>query len=246
MTLPFLAPSDWEGSDAVWGFSRQYLVARYDDPKPIPAIHREWWALCMSSYPQVSIAAPRGHAKSSAITLAYALYVLLERVEPHLLVLGSNESLAGAFVAEIKAELTENEALRADYGITKFLKETETEIIVELRDGYRFRVIAKGAGQRMRGLKWERKRPGMVIFDDMEDEEMVLNEGRRDKFRRWFYGTVRPILKAGGRLRGVGTIIGFDSLLERTMPNEKDPETVKRSGPSMPRWACLTSTGRST
>jgi len=227
MTLPFLAPSDWEGSDAVWGFSKQYLVSRYDDPKPIPAIHREWWALCMSAYPQVAIAAPRGHAKSSAITLAFVLYVLLERLESHLLVLGSNESLASSFVAEIKGELTENEELRGDYGVERFLKETEHEIIVELRGGHRFRVIAKGAGQRMRGLKWDRKRPGMVVFDDMEDEEMVLNEGRREKFRRWFYGTVRPILRGGGKIRGVGTIIGFDSLLERMMPNEKDPSTVK-------------------
>ncbi|NNE36090.1 MAG: hypothetical protein HKN13_12685, partial [Rhodothermales bacterium] len=61
--------------------------------------------------------------------------------------------------------------------------------------------------------------------DDMEDEEMVLNDQRRDKFRRWFYGTVRPIVRSGGKLRVVGTIIGFDSLLERTMPSERAKDT---------------------
>jgi predicted phage terminase large subunit-like protein len=226
MTLPFLAPADWSMADVVWGFSESYLVRRYDEPKPIPGVHREWWALCLSDYPQVAIAAPRGHAKSSAITFAYVLFVLLERLESHLLLIGSNEDLASAFVHDIKTELNENEALRADYGIEKLVKETETELIVRLAGGHKFRVIAKGAGQRMRGLKWERKRPGMVVFDDMEDEEMVINEQRRDKFRRWFYGTVRPILSGGGKIRGVGTIIGFDSLLERMMPPEKSPETV--------------------
>lgn len=226
MSIPFLTSADWDMADVVWGFSEKYLKARYDEPKPIPDIHREWWALCMSDHAQVALAAPRGHAKSTAITFAYVLFILLERVSKHLLLLGSNEDLASSFVNELKTELNENEELRKDYGVEKFIKETETEIIVQLRGGYRFRVIAKGAGQRMRGLKWERKRPDTCVFDDMEDEDMVLNENRREKFRRWFYGTVRPILRGGGKIRGVGTIIGFDSLLERMMPSSKEPTTV--------------------
>jgi len=224
--IPFLGPEDWAMADVLWGFSKKYLTARYDDPKPIPDVHREWWALFLSRHPQVSIAAPRGHAKSSSLTFAYSLFIVLERLENHLLILGSNEDMAAAFVHDIGIELNENEDLRADYGIDKLLKETETELIVRLTNGHKFRVLAKGAGQRMRGLKWERKRPGTVLFDDMEDEEMVLNEPRRDKFRKWFYGTVRPILRDGGRIRGVGTIIGFDSFLERTMPSEKSKDTV--------------------
>lgn len=225
MDIPFLAPRDWQLSDAVWGFARKYLVGRYDEPKPIPEVHREWWALCMSEHAQVAIAAPRGHAKSTCITFAYVLFILLTKRSSHLLLLGSNESLAAAFLHDLKTELNENEELRKDFGIEGLSKDTENEIIGDLA-GHKFRIIVKGAGQRMRGLKWERKRPDHVVFDDMEDEEMVLNEGRREKFRRWFYGTVRPILRSGGKLRGVGTIIGFDSLLERMMPNEKEASTV--------------------
>lgn len=226
MTLPFLTPADWEMSDAVWGFSRKYLVHRYDDPKPIPGVHREWWALCLSGHPQVAIAAPREHAKSSAVTFACVLFEMLERRSQHALLLGANEELASAFLGDIKIELAENDALREDYGIQKFLKETETELIVQFSDGGKFRLLAKGAGQRMRGIKWERKRPDRVFADDMEDEDMVLNEQRREKFRKWFYGTVRPIVKGGGKIRVVGTIIGFDSLLERMMPSTKSKETI--------------------
>lgn len=79
--------------------------------------------------------------------------------------------------------------------------------------------------QRMRGLKWERKRPDHVIFDDLEDDEIVLNDQRRDKFRRWFYGAVRPIVRSGGKIRGAGTIIHIDSLLNRMMPPLRDVDT---------------------
>ena len=226
MSIPFLTPADWDMADVVWGFSEKYLRSRYDEPKPVPDVHREWWALCMSDYPQVALAAPRGHAKSTAVTFAYVLFILLERASKHLLLLGSNEELAAAFLKELTTELNENEDLRRDYRIVRFVKETETEIVVELGGGYRFRVIAKGAGQRMRGLKWERKRPDTVVADDMEDEEMVASELRREKFRAWFYGTVRPIMRSGGRIRIVGTIIGYDSMLERAMPSTKDPGTV--------------------
>jgi len=79
----------------------------------------------------------------------------------------------------------------------------------------------------MRGVKWERKRPDLVLFDDMEDEEQVLNEQRREKFRKWFTGTVAPIMSSSGIIRGVGTIIGFDSFLERRMPSAKAKTTIR-------------------
>lgn len=194
-----------------------YLAWRYDQPKPIPDFHMEMWELCCSEAPQVALAAPRGHAKSTALSFAYALSGLLFEDFVHLLLISANESLAADFLNDLKIELQENEALDKDFGPFKFLKERENEIIVRTPRG-KFRVIVKGAGQRMRGLKWERKRPDMVLCDDLEDDEIVLNEERREKFRRWFYGAVRPIVKSGGRIRLYGTIIHMDSLLQRTMP----------------------------
>lgn len=214
-------------ADLIHGLTLSCLAARYDEPKPIPAVHLEWWALCCEDHPQVAIAAPRGHAKSTAITFAYVLAALLFRASRHCLILSSNESLASDFLGDLKVELQENETLQQAFGPFRFFKEAEAELIVGFPNGDKFRVIAKGAGQRMRGLKWERKRPDLVVGDDLEDDEIVLNEERREKFRRWFYGAVRPILRQGGLLRLVGTIIHLDSLLERTMPRAKDPETLE-------------------
>lgn len=213
-------------ADQVLGLTTTSLLQRYDDPKPIPDLHYEMWALCCSPALQVAIAAPRGHAKSTAITFAYALALLLFRESRHLLIMSSSETVAIDFLNDIRVELRENDRLHRMFGEVTFQRERDTEIICQMPDGHRFRVLVKGVGQRMRGLKWERKRPDTVIGDDMEDDEIVLNPDRRDKFRRWFYGAVRPIVKSGGRIRLVGTIIHMDALLERTMPPAGDPETV--------------------
>ena len=93
-------------SDTIHGFSQAILAARYDEPKPIPQFHREFWDLCCTDAPQVAIAAPRGHAKSTAGTFAYALALLMFRQENHILVVSSNEELASAFdLPEVGAAL---------------------------------------------------------------------------------------------------------------------------------------------
>jgi len=218
-------PITWR---TIGGFTQSVLAMRYDDPKPIPEHHYEMWALCASEHPQVAIAAPRGSAKSTAVTFAYALASALFEEHEHILILSANEELAASFLNDIKIELQENEFLQnhPQLGIKRFVKERETEIVVEKKTGFRFRIIVKGAGQRMRGLKWERKRPSLVIADDLEDEEICSSELQREKFRKWFFGVVKPIIRFGGKIRVVGTVMHMDSLLMRMMPPNKDPQTI--------------------
>lgn len=213
-------------AEAINGFTRSVLAARYDAPKPVPPFHDELWMLCCSDERQVAISAPRGHAKSTAITFAYVVACITFREHRHILVLSANEEIASSFVSDIKTEFNENELLRDISGFEKWHKDSETEIIGKFKDGAKFRVVAKGANQRMRGMKWERKRPDLVIGDDLEDDEIVLNKDRRAKFKKWFYGAVKPILGEGGKIRLVGTIVHMDSLLENLMPKLHDKDTV--------------------
>jgi len=216
-------------ADVLQGFTETILAVRYDDPKPVPFHHHEMWELCCSNHPQVAIAAPRGSAKSTAVTFAYVIAAALFEEHSHILIISANEELASAFLNDIRVELQENDFIQNDplLGIKRFVKERETELIVEKKTGFKFRIIAKGAMQRMRGLKWERKRPSMVILDDVEDEELVASDDRRDKFKRWFFGAVKPILRDGGTIRMVGTIMHLDSLLNGFMPDPKKPTTVQ-------------------
>jgi hypothetical protein len=56
-------------ADIIEGFVQSLLAPSFDDPTSTPAFHRELWELCCSDHNLVAIAAPRGHAKSTAISL---------------------------------------------------------------------------------------------------------------------------------------------------------------------------------
>jgi predicted phage terminase large subunit-like protein len=211
--------------ELIKGFVGSCLVKGFDGSKPIPAFHEEMWDLCCSDAKYVAIAAPRGHAKSTAITLSYGLATFLFRERSFGVIVSDSEFQASMFLGQIKQALQENESIinlfhikKNEKGQVEFEKETETDIIVATEDGHKFRIIAKGSEQKLRGLLWNGKRPDIMLLDDMESDEQVMNKERRDKFRRWFYGALIPALSENGIIRYVGTILHQDAMLEQLMP----------------------------
>lgn len=204
-----------------------FLLKRFDKPTPIPDFHKTWWDLCCSDRRFVAFAAPRAHAKSTAITHSYVLANALFRVKDFIVIVSDTETQAIQFLNDIKMELTDNVDLKALFDIDKFVKFTENDIIVQFVDGRRFRILAKGSEQSLRGLKWNSKRPNLIVCDDMENDELVMNKERREKFMRWIYGALIPALSTDGQMRVVGTVLHLDSFLESLMPKAWDKKTVR-------------------
>lgn len=220
-------------SQIIEGFVGSVLASRFDGQSASPEFHKECWELCTSPERFVAISAPRGHAKSTAITLGYGLATLLFRERKFMLLVSDTESQSALFLGTFKQELQDNNDLIELFGIKKnekglvqFIKDTETDIIVECEDGHTFRIIAKGAEQKLRGLIWNGSRPDIIMCDDMENDELVMNKERREKMRRWFKGALLPCRSDNGIVRIVGTILHMDSLLERMMPVPNDRQTV--------------------
>lgn len=205
-------------ADVIEGFVGSVLAKRFDQPAPIPKCHREWWELCTSRHPFVAIAAPRGFAKSTAITHSYTLASVLFRERSFVLLISGTEAQAILFLNDLKNELKDNETIHQLFGGLKFLKDAETDAIVEFADGHKFRIMAKGSEQSLRGAKWLNRRPDLIICDDIEEDEQVMSKDRREKFRRWFFGALIPVRSDNGIVRVVGTILHMDSMLERLMP----------------------------
>jgi phage terminase large subunit-like protein len=206
---------------AVRGFSQLYLTERYDGTKPIPAVHDEWWESCCGGYPRVAIAAPRAHAKSTAITHAYALASIVLKYKKYVVIVANTEDVANDFLAGIRDELRHNEKLRDDFGIVSMPTDGATNCIVEFEDGHRARIRTKGAGQKVRGMIWNGTRPDLIIVDDLEDDEAVENSARRDKLKSWFMKALVPCMsRERGEIRVVGTILHNDSLLSNLMGAE--------------------------
>ena len=214
-------------ADVIKGFSSSLLQKTFDSPVQSPECHYEWWKLFCDTHPYVAIAAPRGHAKTTALSHTYTLACVLFRERSYVLIVSDTIAQAVQFLGDIKKELMENDQLRSLFKIHSMVKETEDDMICMCDDGHQFRISAKGSEQKVRGLKWNNKRPDLIVCDDLENDEIVMNKDRREKFKRWFQGALLPCLSRWGIVRYVGTILHSDSMLESLMPKHNDKFTVK-------------------
>lgn len=216
--------------DVIEGFVNSVLVSQFDGAAKTPDFHREGWEMFTSHHRMVAMSAPRGHAKTTGMTVCYGLATLLFRERKFMILVSDTESQAAMFLGFFKSQLQNNQNLvelfgikRDEKGIVKFPTDTQTDIVVEFEDGGQFRIIAKGAEQKLRGLiSAKGQRPDIILCDDMENDELVMNKDRREKMRKWFYSALLPCLSSHGIIRVVGTILHMDSLLERLMPRPYD------------------------
>jgi len=213
-------------ADTVQGFVSSLLQKNFDGAVESPECHYEWWKLFCERHPKVAIAAPRGHAKSTALTFGWTMAQLCFRERSYVIIVSDTVSQAVQFLGDMKKEFADNDQLRALFKIKEFVKDSEDDVIVACEDGYMFRIQAKGSEQKVRGLKWNNKRPDLIVCDDLENDEIVLNKERRAKFRRWFTGALIPCLSVTGIIRYVGTILHSDSMLESVMPKTYEKGTV--------------------
>lgn len=202
-------------AELIESFALGFLFDGYENPVATPNFHREGWKLYCSETEQAMIIAPRGHAKSSAFTHCYVLCNILFKCERHIVLYSATERMAKEHLNDIAKELRSNENIRTAFQVQGFSVDTKTEIVVRFSDGWETRVVAKGVGQRIRGVKWQGHRIGLLVCDDLETDEQVSSKDKRDQFVKWFYGTLRPALKVGGKIRIHGTILHVDSLLSR-------------------------------
>ncbi len=212
-------------ADLIESFAGVFLSEMYDTPRPTPPFHREVWELYCSDHPQCAVAAPRSHAKSTALTFDFVLASVLFRAQDYVVVLGSSEEMAIEHLNDISAQLHENEDLIAEFGIARFISDTKSDIIVECDDGHQFRLVARGAEQKIRGRKWRGKRPGLIVGDDCEDDEQVESRDRRKKFSRWLFRAAKQALRDGGLFRIHGTILHEDSCLANIIKDKRNWRT---------------------
>ena len=216
-------------AQVVHGFVESVLSKGFDDTSESPEFHMELWEEACSDHQFIAIAAPRSHAKTTAGTIGYGLCELLFRKSRYCVIVSDTESQAAMFVQQMTSELQTNQQLielfglkKDEKGVVRFIRDSQTDIIVEFEDGHTFRVVAKGAEQKLRGMLWNNKRPDLVIIDDLENDELVMNPDRRNKLKRWFRGALIPMMSKSGKMRMWGTVLHEDSVLNNLMPKVQD------------------------
>ena len=213
-------------------FGKYYLPHYFS--LPAPAFHREldalWRTRVMDSRDPVSdcsamlrktgtrtaIAAPRGHAKSTVMSLKNALHAALYGYKRYILLVSDTEAQAVGFLDAIKTELEENERILRDFGEQTGKKTWKTSSI-QLSNGCR--IDAVGSGQKLRGRRNYERRPDLILCDDIENDEGVRTLDQRDKLAAWFY---KAVCKSGDRYTDIlmiGTVLHHDALLARVLKN---------------------------
>lgn len=213
-------------AELIEGFQKAYLHDGFDDAAGTALFHREMWAdACDVALRNCAWAAPRGHSKSSSVTLTFVLAAIVLGAYDYVVIASDTEGQASGHLKEVKNQFFENEAIRNDFGVKHFLVDTGTEFELEFNSGRVVRVIAKGSEQRIRGIKWRNKRPDLIVGDDLENDEIVMNAERRKKFKQWFTKTLMPCGAKNCKIIVVGTILHHDSLLTNLIENGESWKT---------------------
>ena len=208
----------------VEGFLNGFMMPDLDCPAATPQFHRDMWELVCSDNKRVAIAAPRGHAKTTAVTMAYILANVMFKERDFVLLVSNTWDISTKFLGIMKEALYSNNDLKKNFGPFTFDKDTQDEIIVSSPYG-KFCIMARGSEQNVRGLQWMNKRPNLIVCDDLESDELVNNPERRKKFSGWFMNLLMPCGSKNCIYRVVGTVLHFDSVLENLL---HDPSWVTR------------------
>ena len=157
-------------------FFCRYYLAQHFQSEPAE-FHAEMGGL-LRSHDRVACAAPREHAKSTVVSFAYVLFVMLFGLHHFVVIFRDGEETARQNVDDVRREFEENERIIEDFGDQiGSRKWTESEFITASG----VKLIARGRGSSVRGLRFKQYRPGLVILDDIEDDQAVESKVQRDK-----------------------------------------------------------------
>ncbi len=207
------------GSYSPQAFAEIYLKRHC--PLPYSRMHIEIFDLLAGitekRNSRLAIAAPRGHAKSTIVTLAYVLWCVLYDKERLVLIVSDTKEQAASLLSPIIEQLQWNEKLIMDFPDVCQPEEAGKKPNpwrgnrIKLRNGAM--IASYGAGQRLRGAKSGKDRPGLIVVDDLENTEQVISEDQREKLKNWF---TRTLLHSGypeTNVVVVGTVLHHESLL---------------------------------
>jgi phage terminase large subunit-like protein len=190
MTLSEAMISEATLSHFVW----RKLYFREDNATP--KFHYEMCEHLYSDKRTKAIQAFRGSAKTTN-----CCYMALHRVESgynYTLIISDTATQAESIIADIQS-MIEDSAL--PYRIVRaVIGELELEYM-----GNRYFIVGKGAGASLRGIKRNRKRPDLILIDDLLNDEVARNRLRLDRLQRWYFKALLPSLDPKGEIWFIGT-----------------------------------------
>jgi predicted phage terminase large subunit-like protein len=163
-------------------------------------------------------AAPRGFSKSTITDLVFLAWVSLNLKRHFVLLISDTFTQATMLLEALKEEMEANGMIKWLYGDVRGREWSSESLVIwgvnEHGRREQMKIMAKGAGMKVRGNKFHNWRPDLILLDDLENDELVESAERRKKLKNWLLKGVLPALaKDIGCIIMIGTILHRDSLL---------------------------------
>ncbi|MEW8987296.1 MAG: hypothetical protein AB2401_09900, partial [Bacillus sp. (in: firmicutes)] len=179
----------------------------------------------------------RRHAKTAYLSNSFLCHQTVFRHQKYIIEVSETTDVAWDFIKFTQQNLKFNEKLREDFGPLLHPKPSMNEV----DNKYEFitssgtKVEAKGMGTQMRGLRHLTERPGLFLLDDLESNANTNTPELRQKNLHWFRSEMLEALGFGGIAVYMGTILGYDSLLNHVINKRKD--FTSKKFPAILSWS---------
>ncbi len=205
-------------------------------------------------YKKIVITYPRGHGKSTHLSVGYPLWRIAKDHNLRILLVSASEAVSKAFLSEIIGHIERNEMYQK---FAEFIDKNKVGVrprmknYAKMRDNWsgdsiiieREALSLKDPTINAVGLLGSilSKRADLIICDDVVNQENSATETQRLKVIDWIDTTVRPVLLPTGRFMYLGNTWHMDDLVSRLLKNpqydyRKRMKAIVSDSANQPLW----------
>lgn len=166
-----------------------------------------------------AIAAPRGEAKSTVVSLQFVLWCVVTGRKHYPIIIMDAFEQAAEMLEAIKAELEANPRLASDF--PECVGKTRVWRVGCILTANNVKIESFGTTKKIRGRRHGPHRPDLAVLDDIENDDNVATPEQRDKLQRFVAKGVLSLGPVDDSMDVVliGTVLHYDSVLSRFIKN---------------------------
>ncbi len=183
---------------------------------------------------KLCIALPRGHGKSTHLSVAYPLWEIGKNHNSRILLVSNSAEISRRYMTEITGHIERNQKYQLwskaidpkGIGVAPKMKSRQareehwaSDSIIINRDDIKLKDPTINAVGLFGSII--SRRADIVIVDDLVDQQNSSTEEQRQKIKDWVYTTLMPVLVPGGRFIYLGNTWHMDDLISNLL---KDPQ----------------------
>jgi len=175
-------------------------------------------------------ALPRGFAKTTIGCLGIPTWCVVYKKRRHIPIISDSFDQAKDQLQTLKDEFENNDRIKEDFA--DFRGELWQQAEIETTNGVKIRAL--GSGMKIRGRKYGRFRPDLIILDDIENLKSVNIANAREQLRSWLK---RSVMRAGWedtKVLALGNFLHYECLLANLADNPMFSSRIYKALVSFP------------